>query len=116
MTETNPQPSCATPVLLPTLVDGAFDYLVPQGTPTGTLVETTLAGRKLIGAVWDGQEAAPPPKKEFKLKPITRTIDSVPPLARAYREWLDWIAEFTLAPKGAVLSLCGLAHAARVTR
>ncbi len=150
MTEPNSQPSCATPVLLPTLVDGAFDYLVPQGTPTGTLVETTLAGRKLIGAVWDapsmmqttrsrdgrgeprndlersgkGEPASQrglgvipaSVEKNFKLKPITRTIDSVPPLARAYRAWLDWIAEFTLAPKGAVLSLCGLAHAARVTK
>ena len=76
MTETNPQPSCTAPVLLPTLVEGAFDYLVPTGTQAGTLVETTLAGRKLVGAVWSADAQA----KEIaaaKLKPITRVIDSI---------------------------------------
>jgi primosomal protein N' (replication factor Y) len=164
MTDTNPQPSCAAPVLLPTLVDSAFDYLVPTGTPVGTLVETTLAGRTLIGAVWgegvvrqqssvacSAQGVVPLPLRErlgegmleqgtqssrpltqpspprgegfstpsattYTLKPITRVIETLPPLKKEYREWLNWIADFTLAPKGAVLSLCGLAHAAKTTR
>jgi primosomal protein N' (replication factor Y) len=145
-----PQPNKPASVLLPTLVDSAFDYLVPTGTPVGTLVETTLAGRTLIGAVW-GEGVVPlplgerlgegmleqgtqssrpltqpsPPRGEgfstpsattYTLKPITRVIETLPPLKKEYRDWLDWIAEFTLAPKGSVLSLCGLAHAARVTK
>ena len=41
-------------VLMPALVPGAFDYLAPDGTAAGALVEATLAGRKLIGVVWKG--------------------------------------------------------------
>ena len=122
-------------VLMPALVPGAFDYLAPDGTAAGALVEATLAGRKLIGVVWKGGLApyasltpaasgSPgglrgtefPPAKEFKLKPILRVIDGVPPLSLKFRKWIDWVSEFTLAPKGAVLSLCGLAHAAKVPK
>jgi primosomal protein N' (replication factor Y) len=145
--EPDAQPSMRAPVLMPALVEGAFDYLVPAGTPTGTLVVATLAGRSLVGAVWEEQPtayvrkrsadgprepeqserggsgsdggAAPSaaaPQKKFKLKPIARVIDNVPPLKPEFCRWLDWVSDFTLAPKGAVLSLCGLAHAAKVTR
>ena len=106
-------PISQAPVLMPALVPSAFDYLVPAGTPEGALVEAPLAGRKLIGAVWKGEETVATSGKSFKLKPVLRVLDHVPPLKRAYRDWLDWIADFTLAPKGAVLSMCGLAHAAK---
>ena len=114
MDETQVQATSRMGVLLPALLDSAFDYEVPATVPVGALVEVPLGKRSIIGAVWD---AAPPPaKKEFKLKPVTRVIDDLPPLAKNYRRWLDWIAEFTLAPKGAVLSLCGLAHAAKTPK
>lgn len=136
MTEQNPQPPSRASVLMPALVEGAFDYLVPEGTPDGALVEARLAGRPLIGAVWKkeviSEDAAvylaPYPAggndlmaaaKQIplsRLKPITRVIDSLPPLTPEFRWWLDWVSEFTLAPKGAVLSLCGLAHAAKTTK
>ena len=48
-------------VLLPALLDSAFDYAVPTGTAEGALVEAPLGKRSLIGAVWD---AAPPPAKK----------------------------------------------------
>jgi primosomal protein N' (replication factor Y) len=141
--EPDAQPSMRAPVLMPALVEGAFDYLVPVGTPEGRLVEATLAGRRLVGAVWkdmigaDAQGASRPHPPSFglaasgshgpsvlrtpeipieKLKPIARVIDNLPPLSANFMKWLDWVSEFTLAPKGAVLSLCGLAHAAKVTR
>ncbi len=103
------------PVLMPALVGQAFDYLVPEGTPEGVLVEAKLAGRPLIGTVW---QAAPEAKEVplAKLKPITRIVPNLPPLSRAFRDWLDWVSDFTLAPKGAVLSLCGLAHAAKTPK
>ena len=103
------------PVLMPALVEAAFDYLVPEHTQEGTLVEAKLAGRSLVGVVLDAQKDA----KEIplaKLKPITQAIADLPPLKREFRQWLDWVSEFTLAPKGAVLSLCGLAYAAKATR
>jgi primosomal protein N' len=106
-------------VLMPALVDAAFDYAVPATAPLGSLVEATLGKRALIGVVWEkGDGAAPPPptKKTYTLKTVTRVVDHVPPFAEPYRRWLDWIAEFTLAPRGAVLSLCGLSHAAKVPK
>jgi primosomal protein N' (replication factor Y) len=51
-----------------------------------------------------------------RLKPVTRLIDTVPPLAESFRKWIDAVSDLTLAPKGMVLSLCGFAHAARKTR
>jgi primosomal protein N' (replication factor Y) len=138
------QPSSSAPVLMPALVPAPFDYLVPIGTPEGAVVEATLAGRKLVGVVWqaapegnssaasglrsalrrepraegvsEAKGAMPPSGKKFQLKPITRVIENLPPLPLSYRQWLDWVAEFTLAPKGAVLSLCGLAHAAKAPK
>ena len=115
-----PPPTQATraAVLLPTALDQAFDYLVPEGTAPGAVVEATLAGRKLVGVVQEsgirdqGSEKIP----VSKLKPITRVVDAIPPLNHAFLQWLDWVAEFTLAPRGAVLSLCGLAYAAKTTR
>jgi primosomal protein N' (replication factor Y) len=115
MTEPNPQPTTRKAVLMPALVETAFDYLVPEGTKEGALVEAKLAGRSLVGVVWDADKDA----KDIslaKLKPVTRVIANLPVVKREFRQWLDWVSEFTLAPKGAVLSLCGLAHAAKVTR
>ncbi len=144
VSDPNPQATDRAPVLMPALVDMAFDYLVPEGTAQGALVEATLAGRALVGVVWAaplsgeslrsamrepqseergalasqrGLGAMPPSvKKAFKLKPIKRVIENLPPLTKSFRDWLDWVSDFTLAPKGAVLSLCGLAHAAKTTR
>lgn len=129
MTEPNPQyPSERRAVLMPVLVEGAFDYLVPQGTGEGALVEATLAGRKLVGAVWKKEVISEKESSEFRvqgsgkkekvftLKPVTRVIEDTPPLKTAFMRWIDWVSEFTLAPKGAVLSLCGLAHAGKVTK
>lgn len=150
MSETNPQlPSVTAPVLMPALVEGAFDYLVPEGTPEGALVEATLASRSLVGVVWGGvtaqkecsgvrsasrgetdaflvaagvsdntggKELPIKQKKDFTLKPVTRVLEGIPPLKPEFRAWIDWVSHFTLAPKGAVLSLCGLAHGAKTTR
>ena len=115
MSEPNPQATSRAPVLMPALVEGAFDYLVPAGTPEGALIEAKLAGRTLIGAVW-APEAGAKEVPLSKLKPVTRVIESLPPLTQPFRQWLDWISEFTLAPKGAVLSLCGLTHAGKVPK
>lgn len=103
-------------VLVPTALDMAFDYLVPVGTPAGALVEATLAGRKMVGVVWPEATQTGKEVPLAKLKPVTAVLDSLPPLRPAYLQWLSWIAEFTLAPRGAVLALCGLSHAAKPTR
>ncbi|MDX2095602.1 MAG: primosomal protein N' [Alphaproteobacteria bacterium] len=119
MTGSIPQATSRAAILMPALVESAFDYLVPEATPEGALVEATLASRALVGVVWGAAavaDKAPAPKKMFTLKPISRVLTGIPPLRPEFRAWIDWVSDFTLAPKGAVLSLCGLAHAAKTTR
>lgn len=101
------------PVLMPALVTQAYDYFVPLDAPAGALVEAKLANKTRIGAVWDGATDASLP--DAKVKTVARVLD-LPPLKKNYREWLNWMSDYTLAPLGAVLSLAGLAHAAKATR
>lgn len=108
---TNLQADSRAAILLPAAVAEPFDYLVPAGLAEGALVEASLAGRNGVGVVWNSN----PPPSDFpasKLKPIHATLD-LPPLPAPYRKWLDWVANFTLAPRGAVLGLCGMRYAAK---
>jgi primosomal protein N' (replication factor Y) len=111
--QTQALPVARAPVLLPALLDAPFDYRVPAGTVPGALVEVTLGKRTLTGAVWDGAGDATLP--DAKIKPVLRALE-LPPLPARFRRFLDWMASYTLAPRGAVLSLCGLAHGAKHTR
>lgn len=94
-------------------MDSAFDYLAPPALP-GALVEANLAGKKRIGAVWQAAADA----KEVplsKLKSVERVLE-VAPLSAPFMQWIEWVAEYTLAPLGAVLSLAGLSFAAKTTK
>lgn len=89
----------------------AFDYLVPAGTPAGTLVEVTLMGKKLVGMVGAG---ASPNVPQAKLKPITQLLPYH--YRAAFCEWLHFVADYTLADMGSVLALTGCAHANKPPR
>lgn len=100
-------------MLLPALFDGPLDYRVPANAAPGSIVTTKLAGRNLTGVLWDG--APDPSIPPAKIKPVTALLD-LPPLPQPMRRWLDWMADYTLAPRGMVLALCGLSHAVKTTR
>ena len=88
-------------VLLATALDKTLDYLAPEMLPRGTLVEAPLAGRKVAGVVLGaGSEVF----NEARLKSVLR-VASTSPLAEHYLKFIDWVAEYTLAPRGAVLAL-----------
>ena len=108
------QPGNRLTVLMPAAVGDGFTYRAPGALPPGTLVEAPLGKRDLIGVVWD--DAPDATVAEAKLKPIGRVLDEIPPLPEPFRRLIDWVARFTLAPRGAVLALAGLKHAARTTR
>lgn len=110
VTSPNSQALTRRSVLIPTALDTAFTYLADPALPAGTLVEAPFGGRLLIGVVWDemGDAAVP----ETKLKPITRVLD-LPAAKPEWMRFIDAVASFTLAPRGAVLALAGLAHAAK---
>ncbi len=95
-------------VLLPLPLSGPFDYLRPadrQGVPLsgGDFVTVPLGSRMLQGVVWNmsPENSDVPPEK---LKAISDRLD-LPPLPRSLRDFIDWVAAYTLSPPGAVLKM-----------
>src|SRR5216683_3300321 len=90
-------------VLLPLPLGSAYDYRVPEGmnlTP-GDFVAVPLGARETIGVVWDG---APGDVAESKLKPVAEKLDA-PALSAELRRFVEWVANYTLTPPGAVLRM-----------
>ncbi len=95
-------------VLVPTPpvrgLGGVYDYLVPEelSLAPGDYVDVSFAGQKLIGVVWDTPPNPDVPKA--KLKPVTAKLD-IPRLPQVERQFIDWIASYTMSPIGAVLRM-----------
>ncbi len=92
------------PVLLPYPFAGPFDYAVPEGmnVQPGDLVLVPLNRRAEVGVVWDAGQGDP--VAESKLKPIDAVLDA-PAMQPALRQFIDWIAGYTLAAPGDVLAM-----------
>ena len=90
-------------VLVPYPVDKAYDYLVPDGLKLeiGDYVCVPLGKREIPGVVWGEAEGAVAPEK---LKSIISRYD-LPPMPPEQREFLDWLAGYTMTAKGAVLKM-----------
>lgn len=92
-------------MLLPLGIPGAYDYSLPDGisVSAGQFVQVPLGPRIRIGVIWDGTEAkdAPDPSK---LKPVQQVLD-LPPLPEASRQFIDWVARYTMTPTGSVLRM-----------
>ena len=95
--------SSSVGVLLPLPLDGAYDYAPPDGRdpPSGSFVRVPLGRREVIGVVWGpaGGGLAP-----ARLKAILGVIET-PPLGQPLRDFIDWVAAYTLSPTGAVLRM-----------
>ena len=93
------------PVLLPLALAEPYTYGVPDGETLapGGFVVVPLGPMKRIGVVWrEGGERKPFDPK--KLKSIVAALD-VPPLPPVNLAFADWVANYTLAPKGMVLQM-----------
>jgi primosomal protein N' (replication factor Y) (superfamily II helicase) len=92
-------------VLLPVPALGPLDYrAVESPLPPGTLVEVPLGPRTLVGVVWDDGLGEAKVVAAAKLKPIRAALDQ-PPMPRALREMIEWVAAYYLSPPGAVLRM-----------
>ncbi len=106
-TATNEPAATAAPhtvsVLLPLALDTAYDYRVPEDLEIvpGAIVEVPLGQRRLVGVVWGEGEGAVAPAR---LKDIA-SVRAVPPLPAKLRALIDWVADYTLASRGAVLRM-----------
>ena len=92
------------PVLLPYPFPGPFDYAIPPGSDLapGDIVLVPLNRRQEVGVVWDAP--AGPSVADAKLKPVSARVDA-PPLPAALRKFVDWVAGYTLAAPGSVMSM-----------
>ncbi len=90
-------------VLVPYPVDKAYDYIVPPklSVSVGDYVCVPLGNREINGVVWGEASADFDPKK---LKKIIYKYD-IDPMPKAHRDFIDWVAHYTLAMKGSVLKM-----------
>ncbi|HTO39807.1 MAG TPA: hypothetical protein VL026_02430, partial [Rhizomicrobium sp.] len=96
-------------VLLPLPLKGPYDYaFVAAAVPRGTLVMAPLGGRQTLGVVWGAAEGG---VADEKLK-TARPLEGFPALPAKLCDFVDWVARYTLAPQGSVLSLALRATAA----
>ena len=94
-------------VLLPLGLDIAYDYLVADlaSVRAGAFVRVPLGSREVTGVMWARvDEDAEGGVARDRLKPINAVLD-VPPLPESVRKLVDWVAEYTLAKRGAVLRM-----------
>nr|USU33692.1 primosomal protein N' [Methylobacterium sp. OTU13CASTA1] len=89
-------------ILIPLALDSAYSYAVPAGLTltVGDVVQIPLGPRETVGVVW-GVRQSP---SGSNLRPVTGRLD-VPPLSGPLRELVDWLARYTLAPKGSALAM-----------
>ncbi|MCI4678526.1 primosomal protein N' [Rhodoblastus acidophilus] len=88
-------------VLVPVAVEQPYSYRIPAGMAlaAGDFVKVSLGSRAQIGVVWAVRGGA-----SDKLKPVLERLD-LPPLREQFRSFLDWVASWTMAPRGMVLRM-----------
>ena len=94
-------PDRVADVLVPVAVDTAYSYKVPQhlALAPGDFVGVPLGTRETVGVVWELREAG-----GGNLKSIIARHD-LPPLPAKLRAFIDWLARWTLSPRGMVLRM-----------
>ncbi len=92
---------CAVSVLVPVAVERPYTYASDRSLEPGTIVKVPLGPREVTGCVWpDGVDNVP----SEKVKEIIQIHDT-PPLEPELVEFVDWVAEYTFAPRGMVLRM-----------
>jgi primosomal protein N' (replication factor Y) (superfamily II helicase) len=90
-------------ILVPVAIDRPYSYLVPRGTivAPGDFVDVPLGTRMTNGVVWDTR---PGTRERANLKAVAARLD-IPPLPANLRKFIDWVARWTLSPRGMVLRM-----------
>jgi very-short-patch-repair endonuclease len=106
--ETVPDGRKTLSVLVPYPVEKAYDYAVPAGLDLqdGDYVVVPLGKREITGIVWGAAEGA-----TKKLKAVIDKYD-LPAMPKVQRDFLDWMAGYTMNPRGNILKMALSAPAA----
>ncbi|MGY3405788.1 primosomal protein N' [Bradyrhizobium sp. GM5.1] len=93
-------------VLVPVALDQTYSYKVPRGMElkAGDIIGVPLGPREVLAVVW-AENANPDPRLHNRLKEVSEKLD-IPPLKPELRAVVDWIANYTLSPRGMVLRMC----------
>ncbi|MBI1215885.1 MAG: primosomal protein N' [Alphaproteobacteria bacterium] len=93
-------------VLAPYPLSRAYDYFLPEGMAAGPgdYVRIPLGRRETPGVVWAAGEAEGEKIDPKKIKPVLQRYD-FPPMPQAQREFLEWVARYTMADLGSVLKM-----------
>jgi primosomal protein N' (replication factor Y) len=88
-------------ILLPLAIDQTYSYGAPDelGLAVGDVVVVPLGNRRSVGVVWSLA-----PGSASNLKSVEGKVDA-PAMPPALRKLVDWLAWYTLAPKGSALAL-----------
>ena len=93
-------------VLVPYPLETVYTYAVPDGLSlaAGDYVTVPLGRRDTWGVVWENNtvDAA---VDETRLKAVVERLD-VPPMPGVMRQFVDWVARYTLSDRGSVLKMC----------
>ncbi|MDQ7249444.1 primosomal protein N' [Dongia sedimenti] len=90
-------------VLIPLALFTAYDYAVPEGLPLapGDFVAVPLGRRTVMGVVWgDGDDSVP----AAKLRAVEARLE-LPAMPEVSRRFIDWVANYCMAPIGSVLRM-----------
>ncbi|KAA5596768.1 primosomal protein N' [Blastochloris sulfoviridis] len=92
-------------VLVPVAVAEPYSYAVPDGLDlaVGDLVAVPLGPRRVTGVVWALAEA-PRYARPGRLRPVEARLDAEP-LQPELMAFVDWVAGYTLSPRGMVLRM-----------
>ncbi len=89
-------------VLVPVALEQTYSYRVPRNLALalGDVVEVPLGTRMTPGVVWQLRRSP----AGSNLKVIEQRFD-LPPLPENLRHFIDWVARWTLSPRGMVLRM-----------
>src|SRR5665647_2452031 len=93
-------------VLVPVALDQTYSYRVPAGLALapGDVVTVPLGARgDTMGVVW-AENDNPNPRLHNRMKDVTAKLD-LPPLQGELRQFIDWVAGYTLSARGMVLRM-----------
>src|ERR1700728_3027452 len=99
-------PKRVVDVLVPVALDRAYSYRVPEALALspGDIVSVPLGAREATAVVW-AENAKPNPRLDNRLKDVEEKLD-LPPLKDELRDFVDWVANYTVASRGIVLRMC----------
>ena len=99
----NPAPRATiVDVLVPVALDTAYSYRVPPelDLAAGDFVTVPLGPRETLGVVWEARTVA----GGDNLKRVNARLDWTP-MRASLRGFVDWLARWTLSPRGMVLRM-----------